>query len=141
MAASLLTRIARAADPSFTERQTSRESDVEGAVALHLHQMLNTRKGSCLTCPDYGLAAISDLLDAFPDAIGILQRSIKHTVQTYETRLQNVQVRLLQGDAVPAVALRFEITGQLHLPDGRKRTLGFSAVIDPSGNVKLERAP
>jgi type VI secretion system protein len=153
MAAPLLTRIAwlarsdrsdRAAAPHDTDRQALqalqalKDNDVEGAILSHLHQMLNTRRGSCLTCPDYGLVDVSELLDDFPDAIATVQRSIKTSVQTYEPRLKNAQVRHLKGDGRPAVALHFEISGQLHLPDGRKRTLSITAEIDPSGSVRLE---
>ena len=138
MAASLLARIERAADPTSTERYTARDSDTESSVTQHLARMLNTRQGSCLTCPDYGLIEVSEVLYDFPDAIGIMQRALKNTIQTYEPRLKNVQVRHLKSDLGNEMMLSFEITAQLHLPDGRRLSLRFSTAVDGSGNVKVQ---
>jgi type VI secretion system protein len=138
MAASLLSRIERAADPNSNERYTSRDSEVESAVAQHLARLLNTRQGSCLTCPDYGLIEVSEVLYDFPDAIGIMQRALKNTIQTYEPRLKNIQVRHLKNDLAAEMILQFEITAQLTLPDGRRQSLRFATMVDGSGNVKVQ---
>lgn len=137
MAASLLTRIAHAADPNSLERHTWKDNDVEAAITQHLIRLLNTRQGSCLTCPDYGLVEISELLFEFPDAVGIMQRAIKNAIQTYEPRLKNVQVRHAKSEETNAMILEFEITAQLQLPDGRRQSLRFATTVDPSGNVRL----
>jgi len=138
MAASLLSRIERAADPHSSERYTARDSDLESAVTQHLARLLNTRQGSCLTCPDYGLIEVSEVLYDFPDAIGIMQRALKNTIQQYEPRLKNVQVRHLKNDLAAEMVLQFEITAQLNLPDGRRQSLRFSTAVDGSGNVKIQ---
>jgi type VI secretion system protein len=138
MAASLLSRIERAADPTYNERYTSRDSDTESSVTAHLARLLNCRQGSALTVPDYGLIEVSEVLYDFPDAIGIMQRALKNTIQTYEPRLKNVQVRHLKSEAGHEMVLQFEITAQLHLPDGRRQSLRFSTAVDGSGNVKVQ---
>ncbi len=102
MAASLLTRLAHAADPNSLERHTWKDNDVEAAITQHLIRLLNTRQGSCLTCPDYGLVEISELLFEFPDAVGIMQRAIKNAIQSYEPRLKNVQVRHVKSEETNA---------------------------------------
>lgn len=137
MAASLISRIERAADPTSSERHTRRDSDTETGVTEHLARMLNTRQGSCLTCPDYGLIEVSEVLYDFPDAVGIVQRALKNSIQTYEPRLKNVQVRHLKSEDVHEMVLQFEITAQLHLPDGRRQSLRFATSVDGSGNVKI----
>lgn len=137
MAASLLTRIAHAANPHSLERHTWKDQDLEQAVISHLSQMLNTRQGSSLTCPDYGLIEVSEMLHDFPDAIGIVQRAIKNSIQQYEPRLKNVQVRHIKNETMGAMLLEFEITGQIHFPDGRRSGLRFSTSVDNSGNVKV----
>jgi type VI secretion system protein len=137
MAASLLTRIAHAADPHSSERQSYRDHDVESAIMTHLAQMLNTRQGSSLTCPDYGIAEISEVIHDFPDAIGIMQRAIKNSILSYEPRLKNVQVRHLKNEALHSMILEFEITAQLQLADGRKQAIRFGTSMDNNGNVKL----
>jgi type VI secretion system protein len=137
MAASLLTRIAHAADPHSNERHTWRDHDLESAVLTHLANMLNTRQGSSLTCPDYGIVDLSEIVHDFPDAIGIMQRAIKNSIVTYEPRLKNVQVRHIKNEATHQMILEFEITAQLQLPDGRKQPLRFATSVDDAGNVKL----
>src|SRR5262249_31176233 len=130
----LLGRIERAADPNYNERHTSRDADVETGVVQHIAQLLNTRQGSCLTCPDYGLIEVSELLYDFPDAAGIMQRALKNTIQTYEPRLKNVQVRHVKAEMPGDPSLQFEITAQLNLPDGRRQSLRFGTSIDGSSN-------
>ena len=134
--ASLLTRIAHAADPHSSERHTYRDHDVEAAVLRNVRQILNTRQGSALTCPEYGVMQLSELVHDFPDAIALMQRSIKNTLATYEPRLKNVQVRHIQREAQD-FTLEFEITGQLTLADGRRQALRFSSNVDAKGNVEL----
>jgi type VI secretion system protein len=135
--ASLLTRLTHAADPNSTERHTWKDHDLESAIINHLNHMLNTRQGSCLTCPDYGLMEVSEVLHDFPDAIGLVQRSIKNSIQLYEPRLKNVQVRHMKNDTAQSMVLEFEITAQIHYPDGRRQALRFGASVDQSGNVKM----
>jgi type VI secretion system protein len=137
MAASLLTRIAHAADPHSNERHTWRDHDMESAVLSHLANMLNTRQGSSLTCPDYGIVDLSEIVHDFPDAIGIMQRAIKNSIITYEPRLKNVQVRHIKNELTHQMILEFEITAQLQLPDGRKQPLRFATSVDDAGNVKI----
>ncbi len=137
MSASLLTRIAHAADPHSSERQTWRDHDLEQAVHTHLTHMLNTRQGSCLSAPDYGIVELSEMVHDFPDAIGIMQRAIKNSILTYEPRLKNVQVKHIKNEMLHSMILEFEITAQLQLPDGRKQAVRFGTSMDGAGNVKL----
>lgn len=137
MAASLLNRLEHLADPTSSERYTRRDADIEASVTEHVVRMLNTRQGSCLTCPDYGLIEVSEVLYDFPDAVGIVQRALKNSIQQYEPRLKNVQVRHVKNEYVHEMVLQFEITAQLHLPDGRRQSLRFATTVDGSGNVKM----
>jgi type VI secretion system protein len=133
-----LSRIERAADPNANERSAGRDSDVESAVVQHLSRMLNTRMGSALTCADYGVVEVSEILYDFPDAVGIMQRSLKNTIQTYEPRLKNVQVRHVKSETPGDLTLQFEITAQLQLADGRRQAMRLSTAVDGSGNVKVQ---
>src|SRR5262245_52626352 len=137
MAASLLNRLEQLADPQSSDRYTRRDSDTETSVTEHVVRMLNTRQGSCLTCPDYGLIEVSEVLYDFPDAVGIVQRALKNSIQQYEPRLKNVQVRHVKNEYVHEMMVQFEITAQLHLPDGRRQSLRFATTVDGSGNVKM----
>ena len=136
-AASLLTRLMHAADPNNIERYTWKDNDIEAAISRHIAVLRNTRQGSSLTCPDYGLAEVSEVLYDFPEAVGIMQRSIKNTIQTYEPRLKNVQVRHLKSEHTNNMCLEFEVTGQIVLADGRRQSLRFGTAVDSSGSVKV----
>jgi type VI secretion system protein len=136
---SLMSRLRRAADPLSNERAFVRGEDLESAVAEHLRQMLNTRAGSALTAPDYGVIEFSELLNDFPDAIGVMQRAIKNSILKYEPRLKNVQVRPVEQDDEQAQRLiTFEITGQLVYSNGDRQPIRFSTQIDESSNVSLK---
>lgn len=116
-----------------------RGDDLESVVVTHLRRMLNTRQGSSLTVPDYGILELSELQHDFPDALGIMQRAIKNSIVTYEPRLKNVQVRAVPApDEVAQMNLYFEITGQLVYPDGQRQAVRFSTSIDQSSNVAVD---
>ncbi|MBW2529699.1 MAG: type VI secretion system baseplate subunit TssE [Deltaproteobacteria bacterium] len=137
--ASLLDRLRRAADPHSSERAMYRGDDLESIVVEHLRRMLNTRQGSALTVPDYGILELSELSHDFPDALGIMQRAIKNSIVNYEPRLKNVQVR-----AVPApgdmnqMFVHFEVTAQLLYPDGQRQAVRFTTAVDESSNVTVD---
>ena len=135
----LLERLEGAADPQGSGRSSSRrDDDVEASVRAHLAQVLNTRQGSCLTCPDYGLIEVSEVLYDFPDAVGVVTRALKNTIQLYEPRLKNLAVRHVKNEGAHEMLLQFEISGQVQLSDGRRSSLRLSTAVDASGNVKVE---
>ncbi len=139
MSNSLLTRIRRAADPGNTERHTWKAEDLASAVASHLRQLLSTRQGSSLTCPDYGVPDITDLLHDITEAVAVTQRAVKHTLQVYEPRLKNVQVRHARNDVAGGQhAMMFEISGHIVLADGRKQPIRIGTSLDEHGNVEIE---
>jgi type VI secretion system protein len=135
--AAFLTRIIHASDPHNTERYTWRDNDLEAAVARHISEILCTRAGSALTCPDYGLIEVSEVLFDFHEAIGVMQRAIKNTIQVYEPRLKNVQVRHLKNESSASALLEFEITGQVQMPDGRRQALRFATGVNGNGSVRV----
>ena len=137
MTGSLLSRLESAADPHSVERQSYKQTDLESSVIAHLADMLNTRQGSSLTCPDYGVLDMNDVLHDFPDGVGLLQRAIKHSIATYEPRLKNVQGRPIKNEQTQSLVLEFEITAQLELPDGRRQPLRLATSVDEHGHVKF----
>lgn len=138
MSTSLLKRIERAADPTSSGRQFYRGEDLEAAVIDNVEKLLNTRQGSSASAPDYGTAELSELVHAFPDAIGVMQRSVKNTILKYEPRLKNVQVRPIEPeDDESGMFVCFEITAQIVYPSGERQPFRFSTSIDESSNVKI----
>lgn len=136
--ASLFKKLENLAQPASSWNYTTRGSnEVENDIQAHLVEILNTRMGSARTVPDYGLMEVSEVIHDFPDAIAMIQRSLKACIQTYEPRLKNVQVRHIKGEGFANMLLEFEITGQFQTADGRRQSLRFSTALDGSGNVKL----
>ncbi|MFO0592758.1 MAG: type VI secretion system baseplate subunit TssE [Polyangiaceae bacterium] len=136
--ASLFKKLEGLAQPTSSWNYTTRNgNELEADISAHLVEILNTRMGSARTLPDYGLMEVSEVLHDFPDAIAMIQRSLKACIQQYEPRLKNVQVRHIKGEAFAQMLLEFEITGQFQTPDGRRQSLRLSTAMDGSGNVKL----
>jgi type VI secretion system protein len=136
---SLLLKIQRAADPNNTERHTWKAEDLATAVIRHLKQMLATRQNSSLTAPDYGVPDVTEILHDMTEAVGVVQRAVKASIQQYEPRLKNVQVRHVRNEnAMGQPSMVFEITGHIVLADGRKQPVRIGTTMDEHGNVELE---
>lgn len=139
MSNSLFTRLERGADPNNTERHTWRSEDLAGAVIRHLQQMLSTRHGSSLTCPDYGVPDVTEFMHDLTEAVALVQRSVKQSIQSYEPRLKNVQVRHLRIDNTNGQpSMVFEVTGHILLADGRRQPIRIGTSLDDRGNVELQ---
>ena len=139
MSNSLLTKLERAADPNNTERHTWKSEDTASSVVRHLKQMLTTRHGSSITCPDYGVPDITHLLHDMTEAVALIQRAVKASIQLYEPRLKNVQIRHVRStNDVGMPAMLFEISGHIVLADGRRQPLRVGTTLDDKGNVELQ---
>jgi len=108
--------------------------DEIAAIADHLRCLLNTRRGSATGAPTYGLIALVDLVHNFPDAVAVIQRSIRDTILEHEPRLRGVSLRHVPGGD-PSL-LNFEISGRLaSAPDGLP--LRFTTRLRP-GTITVE---
>lgn len=105
------------------------------SVLNHLRNMLNTRQGSALTLPDYGLPDFNDIASNFPDAIFELRRIIKQSIESYEPRLSHVKVDYTRDEEKP-LSMRYEITAQLNLGD-ENASVWFETTLDSQGHVKV----
>jgi type VI secretion system protein len=133
------TLVERLRDPrGEAGRSTRLDTEVlADSVLVHLRRMMNTRQGISATVPDYGMPDMTDVVHAFPEAVGILQRSIRHSIEKYEPRLRQVSVTHVPDDEDP-FHLRFEIRGQLDLPRDRA-TVAFTTTLEPSGHAHVRR--
>ena len=139
MSTSLFKRLERAADPNNSERHTWRAEDLASSVVNHLKQMMTTRQGSSLTCPDYGVPDVTHLLHDITEAVGLMQRGVKASIQQYEPRLKNVQVRHVRNtNEVGMPAMFFEVSGHIVLADGRRQPVRIGASLDEHGNAELQ---
>jgi type VI secretion system protein len=130
---SLLARIRR---PELSgARRTISDRELRDSILDHLRMMVTTRAGTMLTAPDYGICDVSEMVHAFPDAIAMMARSIRHTIQTYEPRLTNVQVRHIPTEG--ELILRYEVSAQA-VVDGRKTGVKFQTALDPSRKLTVK---
>lgn len=138
MSHSLLVRIQRAADAVSSERATWRAEDLETAIIDSLERLLSTRQGGSLTAPDYGVPELTELSANFVDALAIAQRALKSTLNTYEPRIKNVQVRGTKFD-LTEMQFEFEVTGTVQHADGRRSALRVTLGIDPNAKIRVIR--
>jgi type VI secretion system protein len=131
------TVLERLSDPRANEPLTIQENtdQLAESVLRHLSNMLNTRHGHTLTLPDYGLPDLVDLFHAFPEAIGLMQKAIRDTIEKYEPRLRNVRINLAESEE-DMLNLHFEVTAELVTAQERASVL-FETSIDTAGQVRV----
>jgi type VI secretion system protein len=115
--------------------RATRALDEHDSIIEHLRVLLNARRGSSPTAPDFGIPDFSDLVHAFPGAIQTLQRSIKDTILAFEPRLKQVAVRHTPTE--DPLTLRFEITAVLADARGGKGSLRFNTAMSSGGHVNV----
>jgi type VI secretion system protein len=135
---SLLVRLQRAADPTNVERHTWKAEDTGTSVVNHLRRMLTTKTGGSATCPDYGVPDISHLLHDMGEAMAAVQRGVKQSIQLYEPRLKNVQVRPMKIEVAGQSGMLFEITGHIMTPDGKRQALRFTTTLDEKMQIHVD---
>lgn len=107
------------------------------AVSRHLQDLFNTRQGSSLARPDYGLPDFNDLVfGGQRDVEAGLGTAIREAIRAFEPRLTAVRVRHIPVDDDP-LSLRYEISGRLLL--GNKRaSVAFETIITESGRIRVK---
>jgi type VI secretion system protein len=130
--ATLLSRI-RTSESAPTHAASDRE--LRASILENLVHMCGTRLGTMLTCPDYGIADVSEMIHAFPDAIHLMGQTLRHTIRTYEPRLQNVQIVHVPSEGLD-LTLRFSINARV-VVDGSKRAIQFETLLDASRRVTV----
>lgn len=134
MSVSLLARIRKRSDKRV--RGLASVDEARAEVAEHLAAMLSTRVGSSLTCPDYGMASVADVVHSCPGAIGELLLGIQRTIEKYEPRLARVRVKHIASAPAAVLEIRFELSADL-VWDGRRSPVMFQTVIDAARHVMV----
>lgn len=129
----LLTRIR---NPEYAvARRSISDAETRDSVLLHLRAMCSTRRGTMVTAPDFGVIDVSELVHSFPDAIALMARTIRHSIQTYEPRLTNVVIKHVPNETGD-LTLRYEIHAQL-LNGDHKAAVRFETSVDPTREIKV----
>jgi type VI secretion system protein len=128
--------LARIQQPELAAKlRTATDREIRESVLHHLRMMCTTRQGTMLTAPDYGVCDVSEMVHAFPDAIAMMARSIRHTIQTYEPRLTNVQVRHIPSEQIELL-VRYEVTATL-VTNGSKTPVKFETSLDATRKFSI----
>ncbi len=107
---------------------------VRASILRHLQAMCATRLGSMLVRPDYGLPAVSEMVNAFPNAIQELAAALEHTIKTYEPRLARVAVRHVP-DSGKSLVICYEVTAEV--VGGAGQPVHFTTTVDSSRRVSI----
>jgi type VI secretion system protein len=116
-------------------QQSASDRDLRDSILQNLEHMCMTRVGTMLTAPDYGIADVSEMVHAFPDAIAMMSQTLRHTIQTYEPRLQGVQIIHIPNEN-GELTLKFEIRAKV-ASQVSKQTIKFETTLDPSRKFSI----
>jgi len=103
------------------------------AILAHLRQICQTRQGTVLSCDDFGVLSVSELVHSFPEAIDLMMRSMRHSIAQHEPRLKNVRIRHVPSDDL---IIRFDITAEVVL-EGSKAAIRFETRIDATRQIAI----
>ena len=101
-------------------RLAAEPSAVFEDVVSFLSALFNTRQGSVMIRPDFGMIDINSIIYRFPDAIVHLRTEIKRQIETFEPRLTDVSVQHIPTPDRP-LSLAFGITASLTVGTGKER--------------------
>ena len=123
-------------DPGRRGRQNS--DAVLNSIIWNLGKILNTRKGTVLLDPDFGLPDYTNFGASFSEeTIGVLRRSMEKLVRRYEPRIQ--QLRIQPHQVLPdELELAFDIVGVVSMEDGAL-PVNMKTYILCNGEVRIAR--
>lgn len=122
--------------PGAPQRRPPR--GVGDPIRDHLVLLLNTRRGSVPHLPGYGLPDVSEFYTDYPGSLAELRRLVEQLIRTYEPRLSNVRVRLLETGSSEFRA-SFLISGDLEVDEQPVRVT-YRTTINNAGRAALEES-
>lgn len=111
------------------------EPDYQRSIKGHLWRLLNTRQGSVLIDPDYGVPDLT-LGSRAQDAQALLQL-LETVIKRYERRLERVRLSVVPSEGTEQVECRFLIQGLLNL-SREPLPVELRAAVLADGTCRLE---
>lgn len=105
--------------------------DITESIRSHVSQLLSTRQGNALICPDLGLPDLNMSHMTPHDAIIHVKREVERVITSYETRISNIKVNYL-GDVHSPLHLYFDVQGDVVL-NGQCVPISFTTHAKTSG--------
>ena len=111
------------------------EARRQRSVADHIQRILETRKGTLVHLPDFGMSDIGDLFRRLPASASEIRSEMETLVRRHEPRMENARVEFEEFDAARA-RVRFRISGTL-VGQGRVQ---FESSFFPDGRGEVRQA-
>lgn len=111
-------------------------SDVLASVLANLSHILNTRAGSVMTRPDYGMPDFNDMVSNFPDALAMIAKAIRYQINEFEPRLRHPLVRHVPDPTSPLL-IRYTVTAEL-VVGSRSESVSLETTLDDAGHVAVK---
>lgn len=110
-----------------------RRLDLMEAIIINVASILNTHEGDGYTCPTMGCDFVG-LMSRWPTSETDLLSTVRRTIEMYEPRLRNVQVRRVANES-HVVAL--EITAELRDGSGSRDRIKLETRLAVDGHVEV----
>jgi type VI secretion system protein len=105
-------------------------------IRAHLTLLLNARKGSVEYLPDYGMPDMASFYADYPASLSGLRQAVEALIATYEPRLHNPQVRLVEAGS-GEFRISMVISGEIDEPDGQAKVT-YRTTFFSDGRAELE---
>ncbi|WP_407334010.1 type VI secretion system baseplate subunit TssE [Enterovibrio sp. 27052020O] len=100
--------------PQRSVTQGPEPADVLESLKHNVSNLLNARIGESLSAPDLGLIDFNDASLSSHDLALQIRRAIHRCIETYEPRIQNMDIHVLPDNGSP-LNLRFQIIASVNL--------------------------
>lgn len=131
----LLERIATWEDGE--ERTNKTQVDVlVRSVTDHLRRLLNTRQGSVLLDPKFGVPDFTNMAGGLTaGSVGDIEEEIRRMVLKYEPRIKSPKVTLSR-ESTDVLSIQFGLQGKLEVDD-REIPLQLATTVGANGKVQI----
>lgn len=121
--------------PVQDEARSSPVRWVGDPVRNHLALLLNTRRGSVPTQPEYGMPDVAGFYSEYPASLAELRLVVEELIKRYEPRLDNVRVRIMESDH-KEFRVSLLISGEIE-EEGEVATVQYRTTISASGQADV----
>lgn len=110
-----------------------RRLELMDSIVTNVTSILNTHEGDGYTCPTMGCDFVG-LMSRWPTSESDVMATLRRTVELYEPRLRNVQVRRVESDSH---VIAIEITAELNDPAGGRERVRLQTQMGVDGHFEV----
>jgi len=124
--------------PLSGEEKPSSLRWVGDPIRDHLTLLLNAHQGAVEHLPDYGMPDMASFYADYPASLTGLRKAVEKLIQTYEPRLLNPKVQLIEADT-GEFRVSLIISGEIEESDGGSRVT-YRTTIFNDGRTELSQS-